>query len=124
MMLRRLPFHAYSSNNKRGNRPHPTVMQRREMILNMYWEHRTILEISVALDLPYDTVRRYIQRARRLGDERAQRRKGIKREMQANARRTQIKLLASHGYTVQEISKLVHAHPRLVQMRIKEAADG
>lgn len=123
-MIRRLPFYVYSSNNKRGNRPHPTVMQRREAALNMYWEHRTIEEISVSLDIAYETVRRYIRHARRTGDERVQRRTGIKRIMQAQARRNQIMKLASHGYTPQEISKLVNAHVRLVQMRIKEAAGG
>ncbi len=122
--MRRLPFYAYSSNNKRGNRPHPTVMQRREAALNMYWEHRTIEEISVSLDIAYETVRRYIRHARRTGDERVQRRTGIKRIMQAQARRNQITKLSALGYTPQEISGLVHAHVRLVQMRIKEASDG
>ena len=122
-MIRRLPFYAYSSNNKRGNRPHPTVMQRREAALNMYWEHRTIEEISVSLDIAYETVRRYIRHARRMGDERVQRRTGIKRIMQAQARRNQIMKLAGHGYTPLEISKLVNCHVRLIQMRIHQAKE-
>ena len=118
---RKLPFYAFSSRNKRGNRPHPTVLQRREQILNMYWEHRTIEEIAVTLDIANDTVRGYIKRARRRGDKRAARRTGQKRIMQAEARRKQIVELAAYGYTPAEIAMHVNAHVRLVQMRLKEA---
>lgn len=114
-------FYEFSSNNKRGNRPHPTVMRRREQILNMYWEHRTIDEIAVTLDIAPETVRDYIQRARRKGDDRAKRQMGIKRLVQAQARRKQIIELAGHGYTPREIAKQVNAHLRLVQMRLREA---
>lgn len=118
-----LPFHAYSSRNKPGNKPHPTVLHRRETILNMYWEHRTIEEIAVSLDIAIDTVRGYIKRARRRGDKRAARRTGLKRIMQAEARREQILELASFGYSPNDIAKHVHCHLRLVQMRLKEASN-
>lgn len=114
-------FHAYSSRNKQGNRPHPIVLRRREQILNMYWEHRTIEEIATTLDIATDTVRGYIKRARRLGDDRAKRQMGVKRIVQAQARRRQIVELAGHGYTPAEIAKQINAHLRLVQMRLKEA---
>jgi len=87
----------------------------------MYWEHRTIDEIAVTLDIATDTVRDYIKRARRDGDERAIRRAGLKRIMQAEAKRKQIVELAGHGYTPAEIAQVVNSHIRLVQLRLKEA---
>lgn len=120
----RQPFYELSSRNKKGGRPHPAVGARRETILNMYWEHRTIEEISVELNIAIDTVRGYIKRARGRGDRRAARKTGLKRIMQAEARRKQILELASFGYTAGEIADLVHCHVRLVQMRIKEASNG
>ena len=118
---RKLPFYTYSSRNKQGNRPNPIIIQRREQILNMYWEHRTLDEIAITLDIAIDTVRAHILRARRLGDERAKRRMGIKRIVQAQARRKQIIELSRHGYSPAQIAKQVNAHIRLVQMRLKEA---
>jgi DNA-directed RNA polymerase specialized sigma24 family protein len=118
---RRPQFYEFSSRNKRGNRPHPQVIRRREQILNMYWEHRTIDEIAVTLDIANDTVRDYIKRARRDGDERAIRRAGLKRIMQAEAKRKQIIELAGFGYTPAEIAQVVNSHVRLVQLRLKEA---
>lgn len=114
-------FYEFSSRNKRGNRPHPIVLRRREQILNMYWEHRTIDEIATTLDIAPDTVRDHIKRARRNDDDRAKRRMGIKRLVQAQARRKQIIELAGHGYTPREIAKQVNAHVRLIQMRLREA---
>lgn len=118
-----LPFHAYSSRNKAGGKPHPLVIQRREQILNMYWEHRTKDEIAAELDIAIDTVSDYIKRARRRGDKRAQRRTGQKRIMQAEARRKHILELSRCGYSPAEIAQLAHCHLRLVQMRLKEASD-
>lgn len=87
----------------------------------MYWEHRTVEEIAVTLNIATDTVRDYIKRARRDGDERAIRRAGLKRIMQAEAKRRQIVELAGHGYTAAEIAQVVNSHIRLVQLRLKEA---
>lgn len=115
-------FYEFSSRNKPGNRPHPIVLRRREQILNMYWEHRTIEEIATTLALAKETVQGYLQRARRNGDDRAKRRMGVKRLVQAQARRKQIIELASHGFTAAEIAKQVGAHIRLVQMRLREAS--
>ena len=116
-------FYTLSSRNKRGNRPNPTVLRRRETILNMYWEHRTIEEIAATLDIATDTVRDYIKRARRRGDTRAARQTGVKRIMQAESRRKQIVELHSFGYSPAEIARHMNCHLRLVQMRLKEASE-
>jgi len=116
-------FYELSSRNKKGNRPHPTVLWRREQILNMYWEHRSIDEISVTLDIACDTVRDYIKRARKDGDDRASRNKGIKRIRQAQAKRKQIVQLAGFGFMPAEIAKQVNCHIRLIQLRLKEWRD-
>lgn len=121
---KRAAFYVLSSRNKKGNRPHPLIFARRESILDMYWEHRSVEEIAVELDISIDSVRRHIKRARRRGDIRAQRRIGLKRIMKAEARRRQIVELDKHGYSAMEIAGMVHCHVRLVQMRLKEAVNG
>lgn len=100
------------------------MLKMQEAILNMYWEHRTKLEIAVELDISEWTVTDYINRARRRGDERANRRTAEKRLMQADARRKLILELSSHGYGPAEIAGIVNCHLRLVQMRLKEAFRG
>lgn len=120
----RQPFHVFSSRNKKGNKPHPLIFARRESILNMFWEHRTIEEIACELKLAIDTVRDHIKRARKNGDRRAARKTGQKRIMQAEARRKQIIELAKYDYSPQEIAGMVNCHVRLVQMRLKEAGNG
>lgn len=119
-----LPFHAYSSRNKRGNKPHPVVYLRRDQALTMYWEQRTIEEIATVLDIATDTVRAYIRDARRKGDERAMRRTGQKRIVEATVRRRQITELAGFGFTSSEIAERLNCHPRLVQLRLREASNG
>lgn len=115
-----LPFHAYSSRNKKGGFPHPVVYQRRDRALTMFWEQRTIEEIAVTLDIAIDTVRSYIRDARRKGDHRAMRRVGQKRIVEAVVRRRQIGELSAFGYTPAEIANTLNCHVRLVQIRLKE----
>lgn len=117
-------FYIYSSKNKVGGRPHPVVDARRDMALNMFWEHRTIEEIAIHLKVHVDTIRAYIRRARRNGDERAMRRRDMKSTIIARARAKRIADLHKAGLSSREIAKRVNCHQRLVQMRIKEAADG
>lgn len=118
------PFYYYSSMNKKGWRPDPVVYQRKHRALTMYWEQRTVEEIAVTLDISTDTVRSYIRAARKKGDERAMRRTGQKRFVQASARRRQILELAGFGFTPSEIAERLHCHVRLVQIRLKEAENG
>lgn len=117
-------FFVYSSRNKAGGRPHPIVDARRDMALTMYWQHRTIEEIAAELNVHIDTIRAYIRRARRQGDIRAMRRRGQKRSMMAQARAKRIVDLAATGLTANEIANRVNCHVRLVQIRLKEKADG
>lgn len=90
----------------------------------MFWEQRTIEEIAVTLDIAIDTVRSYIRDARRKGDQRAMRRVGQKRMVEAAVRRRQISELSAFGYTPAEIANTLNCHVRLVQIRLKERDHG
>lgn len=115
------PFHTFSSRNKKGGKPHPIVFRRKDRALTMWWEYRTAAEIALELDISIETVRRYIKSARRMGDPRATRTRPAKRIMAAEARRRNIIELKTRGLDVKEIAKALSVHPRLVQMRLKEA---
>ncbi|MEJ5081065.1 HTH domain-containing protein [Ochrobactrum sp. MYb379] len=114
-------FYLYSSRNKKGGKPHPVVFRRKDRVLTMWWEHRTAAEIAEELDISIDTVRGYIKTARKAGDPRATRTRATKRIMAAQTRRRNIVELNSRGLDVKEIAKALSVHPRLVQMRLKEA---
>ncbi|TJU85583.1 MAG: hypothetical protein E5Y10_24495 [Mesorhizobium sp.] len=116
-----LPFYHYSSRNKKDGRPHPVVYHRRDRALTMFWEQRTVEEIAVTLDVSIDTIRSYIRDGRRKGDERAMRRTGQKRIVEAQVRRRQICELSGFGFTAAEIADRLNCHVRLVQIRLKEA---
>ncbi len=115
------PFYHYSSRNKKGGKLHPLVFRRKDKALTMWWEHRTAAEIAVELDISIETVRRYIQNARKDGDPRATRTRPAKRIMAAETRRRHILLLSTKGLSNREIAKTLSIHPRLVQLRLKEA---
>nr|DAO70282.1 MAG TPA: HTH domain protein [Caudoviricetes sp.] len=114
-------FYTFSSRNKKGGKPHPVVFRRKDRALSMWWEYRTAAEIAEELDISIETVRRYIKSARRDGDPRASRNRPAKRIMAAQARRRNICELYRKGLDVKEIAKALAVHPRLVQMRLKEA---
>lgn len=116
----RLPFHAYSSQNKKGRRPHPLVFKRRERALTLWALHRSIDQIAVELDVSNDTVRNYVAWGRKHKDQRAERGPNLMRIMQANARRRQIRELARKGMRPAEIALMVGCHERLVKMRLRE----
>lgn len=115
------PFYVFSSRNKRGNRPHPKTFAKREAILMMYWEHRTMAQIAAELEISLDSVRDHIRRARASGDERAARTTGIKRLINAQVRRDAVVRLAAQGMAASEIAAHLNVTPRLVQRRAKEA---
>lgn len=114
-------FYLYSSRNKKGGKPHPVVFRRKDRALTMWWEYRTAAEIAEELDISIETVRRYIRSGRKAGDPRATRTRPAKRIMAAEARRRNIIELKTRGLEVKEIAKALSIHPRLVQMRLKEA---
>lgn len=121
-MSNRLIFHLYSSRNKKGGLPHPVVFRRKDRALTLWWQHRTKEEIAAELDISVDTVRRYIDQARRLGDPRAMAKRTDRRIMAAAVRRRTILDLSARGMSIAEIASVLRCHVRLVQMRIREAA--
>lgn len=124
-MIRRLPFYAYSSYNKIGGKQHPTVTRRMNRILDLWAACLTMAFIAEELDIDPDTVRDYIRRARRRGDPRAIRPRDMDRyRLRGSTRRLQIRLLTKAGFSATEIAKRLECSPRLVQIRLKEAANG
>jgi DNA-binding CsgD family transcriptional regulator len=116
-----LPFYRYSSFNRVGGRMHPTVQRRMNQIMDMWAAFVTIDEIAVSLEISSDTVRRYVKRARKRGDPRAERPSGInRRTLKARTRRRQMHMLRTAGFSPQEIAKRLGCDVRLVQMRLKE----
>lgn len=117
----KIPFHAYSSYNRKDGRTHPTVTRRRNRALAMWAEMATAEEIAEALDVAECTVRAYIRRARRKNDVRAERPTGWdKRRMMARLRKANINRMALCGMTPKDIAAALDVHVRLVQMRLKE----
>jgi len=92
------------------------------MIMDQWAALMTIEEIATDLDIATDTVRRYLERARRRGDPRATRPDGInKKTLKARTRRHQINILHGAGFGPAEIASRLGCHVRLVQIRLKEA---
>lgn len=118
--MRRLRFYEYSSRNRSGG-THPIVFRRREKALDMWWSGSTREEIAISLDISPDTVRHYIRHARARGDVRATSERRSKRRIMAEVRRMHIIEMTKQKFTCQEIAKRLNVHPRLVQMRLKEA---
>lgn len=116
-------FYKYSSRNRSGG-THPVVFRRREKALDMWWSGSTREEIAMSLDISPDTVRHYIRYARTRGDIRATAERMSKRRVMAEVRRMHILEMARQKLTCQEIAKRLNVHPRLVQMRLKEATNG
>ncbi len=120
-MSNRLPFHAYSSYNKRGGKTHPVVSRRLNQVLDMWAAMMTREDIAEHLDISVDAVKQYLRRGRRRGDPRAKRPIGMNRiAMRAKMRRHQIKLLHEVGYTPKEIATRLECTERLVMLRMKE----
>lgn len=114
-----IPFHAYSSKNKKGGKTHPLVFRRKDQALTLWWERRTVDEIAASLDISPDTVRNYIRDGRATGDFRAAQRES-KRLVLARVRKMHIEELHKQGFTNLEIAERLNIHVRLVQMRLKE----
>ncbi len=116
----KLPFHAYSSYNKKDGLAHPDVVARRNTILEMYQGLCGYEEIADALGIHIDTVNNVLIRARRRKDPRVSRPVKDRRVLQAKRRNKLIKDMHDAGYTVQEIAKRLGVSDRLVQMRLKD----
>lgn len=118
------PFYTYSSYNKRGGRQHPTVTRRMNRVLDLWVAGFPMVFIAEDLDIDLETVRDYLRRAKVRGDPRAHRPRAIDRyRIRGRTRRLQIKMLVKAGYTAREIAKQLECSARLVQIRIKEAAE-
>lgn len=128
-----LQFYKFSSFNRVGGKTHPTVSRRMNMIMDLWAALMTMDEIAKSLAVSSETVKRYVERAKRRGDPRAIRplaghvRSGVSMPLdrlflRASIRRRQIQLLNDAGFTKQEIAKRLDCDVRLVQMRLKEAA--
>jgi len=123
--MAKLPFYAYSSYNKRGGKQHPVVARRMNQVLDLYAALLTIDAIADRLEIPTETIRSYIRRAKRVGDPRAVRQHSLNRKrIKARTRRIQVRMLSQAGFTPAEIAKHLECTRRLVQIRIKEANDG
>jgi DNA invertase Pin-like site-specific DNA recombinase len=119
----RIPFYRLSSYNRTGGMTHPVVLRRMNQIMDRWAAFIPIDEIAGELEISVDTVRRYIRRARKRGDLRAERPLGVdRRTLKADVRRKQIGLLIVAGFSKQEIAKRLGCSFSLVQTRLKEAA--
>jgi len=117
-----LPFHAYSSRNKRQCQGVRSVMQRRSQALDMWAKMMTMRAIAEILGVDIDTVKGYIKSGRQDGDPRVNRAVPDQMKLKANVRRMEIARLSSAGYSVSEIAERLKCNPRLVQIRLKENA--
>lgn len=117
-----LPFHAYSSFNKKGGKTVDIVSRRRNKALDMYSEMRTYEAIAECLDISPTTVVQYVKRARQIGDVRATRPFKHRGRQLALQRRKSIRDMKAMGLSAREISKRLGINVRLVQIRLKEAA--
>lgn len=118
-----LPFHAYSSFNKKGGRVHARVATTRNRILNLWADMASYGKIAEELDISISTVVDAIARAKRLDDPRAFRTYRHKNILKADLRRKDIKRMAIQGYTAREIAKALGCTKRLVLIRMKEIGD-
>jgi|GEM_PF-5768231 len=118
-----LPFHAYSSFNKKGGRVHPKVARTRNRVLDMWTEMASYSTIAEELDIAVSTVVECIARAKRLKDPRANRPYRHRKIQIAERRRREIKRLLAENYSPREIAKHLGCTKRLVLIRMKEEAN-
>ncbi|MCF6124376.1 hypothetical protein EN904_14825 [Mesorhizobium sp. M7A.F.Ca.CA.001.07.2.1] len=119
-----LPFHAYSSFNKRGGKAVDIVTRRRNKALDMYQEMSTYETIAESLDISPTTVVQYVKRARDKGDVRAKRPFKHRGRLLALQRRKAINDMKALGMSARQISKQLGINVRLVQIRLKESGNG
>ena len=117
-----MPFHTFSSFNKKGGRTHPKVARTRNRVLDMWAEMASYSTIAEELDIAISTVVEYIARAKRLKDPRADRPYRHRKIQIAEKRRRDIKRLLTEGYKPREIAKQLGCTKRLVLIRMKESA--
>lgn len=115
-----LPFHAYSSFNKKGGKTVDLVTRRRNKALDLYQEMGTYETIAECLDISPTTVVQYVKRAREYGDVRATRPFKHRGRQLALQRRKSIKDMKAMGMSAREIAKALNINVRLVQIRLKE----
>lgn len=123
-MLASLPFHAYSSYNKRGGKTHPRVAKLRNQVMDLWAEMADYPTIAERLEISIGTVVTYIARARHLGDPRAIRPFRHKKIMRAAYRRRQIQEMHAAGMKPSEIAAQLGCTPELVKLRLKEKTNG
>ncbi|RWK79653.1 MAG: hypothetical protein EOR51_12150 [Mesorhizobium sp.] len=116
-----LPFHAFSSFNKKGGKAVDAVVRKRNQALDMYQEMATYEKIAECLDISPTTVVQYVARARQQGDVRANRPFKHRGRLQALQRRKAIREMKALGMSAREIAKQLGINVRLVQIRLKEA---
>lgn len=119
-----LPFHAFSSFNKKGGRTVDTVARKRNRTMDLYAELTPYEKIAELLDISVTTVTQYVARARQQGDVRANRPFKHRGRLQALQRRKAIKDMKALGMSAREIAKQLGINVRLVQIRLKEAGNG
>ncbi|CAN7600243.1 helix-turn-helix domain containing protein [Mesorhizobium amorphae] len=119
-----LPFHAYSSFNKKGGMVDRRVERQRNRALDMYQELATYEKIAECLDISVTTVVQYVARARQKGDVRANRPFKHRGRLLALQRRKSIKEMKALGMSPREMAKALNINVRLVQIRLKEAGNG
>lgn len=116
-----LPFHAFSSFNKRGGRVHPRVARTRNRILDLWEGMASYATIAEELNISISTVVDCIARAKRLKDPRANRPFRHRKIQIAEKRRREIRRLHADGYRPREIAKQLGISKRLVLLRLREA---
>lgn len=117
-----LPFHAFSSFNKKGGKTVDAVARKRNRALDLYSELATYEKIAECLDISVTTVVQYVARARQQGDVRANRSFKHRGRLQALQRRKSIREMKALGMPAREIAKRLGINVRLVQIRLKESA--
>ncbi|TIO14908.1 MAG: hypothetical protein E5X86_22565 [Mesorhizobium sp.] len=119
-----VPFHVYSSFNKKGGMVDRRVERQRNRALDMYQELSTYEKIAECLDISVTTVVQYVARARQQGDVRANRPFKHRGRLQALQRRKAIREMKALGMSAREIAKQLGINVRLVQIRLKESGNG
>lgn len=120
------PFYRYSSRNIAGQEKHPSVIAKRENVLNLWVAGQKTLEIAEALSISENTVKHYLRLARIKGDVRAKKRTQTHykhRQLRRQERDEQITTLKEHGFSIQQIAKMCNCTERLVYLRLSETRD-
>ncbi|MER8745898.1 hypothetical protein NKH54_22850 [Mesorhizobium sp. M1004] len=100
------------------------MKRQRNRALDLYQEMATYETIAGCLDISVTTVVQYVARARQQGDVRANRAFKHRGRLQALQRRKSIREMSALGMSAREIAKRLGINVRLVQIRLKEAANG